>query len=100
MGVDAGGGRGGLSIVIQLTSPAGTLPHPRFLGRKGLNKECLRHWGVEYFSDPHGMGTRIVQQTLINRAAVFGVVNLCQRRSGRISEGRLGTLREFFAWPY
>lgn len=36
---------GGLPIVIQLTSPAGTLPHPRFLRRKGLNKEWLQHRG-------------------------------------------------------
>jgi len=42
--VDAGGG---LTIVIQLTSPAGTLPLPRFLPRNRLNKERLRDEGRE-----------------------------------------------------
>lgn len=38
---------GDLTIVIQLTSPAGTLPLPRFLPRNRLNKERLRHEGRE-----------------------------------------------------
>lgn len=76
--------RGGLPIVIQLTSPAGTLPHPRFLGRKGLNKEWLRHRGQQ----PDGIFLRSAWDGHTNCPANLN--HKGGRLLGRLTFGRKG----------
>lgn len=72
---------GDLTIVIQLTSLAGTLPLPRFLPRNRLNKERLRYEGRErgriFLLSPWDRHT-ICPANLNQWSLHSPVVNLCQ----------------------